>query len=88
VKPYNRIEPVELSSFAGFVFRAKARENLIISGENYGKGCQKSDEPIQAIDTKKELAKIAQVSHDTIADLKLFCVFPTLQKNSDITPIA
>ncbi|WP_373845015.1 ParB N-terminal domain-containing protein [Clostridium sp.] len=28
--------------------------------------CQKSDEPIQPIDTKKELAKIAGVSHDTI----------------------
>ena len=52
------------------VFRERARENQKISGENFGKGCQISDKPIDVIDTKKELAKIADVSHDTIAKVK------------------
>jgi len=45
----------------------KAKENLKIAGENFGKGCQKSDKAITSIDTKKELATLAGVSHDTIA---------------------
>ena len=40
----------------------KAERNLHLSD---GKGCQKSDK-VKPIDTKKELAKIAGVSHDTI----------------------
>lgn len=40
----------------------KAKENQIRTSEN--RVCQKSDK--QKIDTKKELAKIASVSHDTI----------------------
>jgi N6-adenosine-specific RNA methylase IME4 len=52
------------------VFRDKAKENLKVSGENFGKGCQISDKPIEKIDTKKELAKVANVSHDTIAKVK------------------
>ena len=47
-----------------------AKENSIKSGQNFGKGCQKSDNPITAIDTKKELAKLASVSHDTIAKVE------------------
>ena len=48
------------------IFREKAKENLKIYGGNqYDAPCQKSDN-IQKIDTKKELAKIANVSHDTI----------------------
>jgi DNA modification methylase len=46
--------------------------------ENFGKGCQKSDKPIEIkpieikpIDTRKELAKVANVSHDTIAKVKV-----------------
>ena len=44
------------------LFSAKAKENL----SDGGKGCQISDK----VDTKKELAKIANVSHDTIAKVK------------------
>lgn len=44
------------------VIAEKAEENLHLSE---GKGCQKSDK-VKPIDTKKELAKIAGVSHDTI----------------------
>jgi len=45
------------------IFSAKAREN---QGRRTDI-CQNSDKSIQPIDTKKELAKIAGVSHDTIA---------------------
>ena len=41
----------------------KAKENLRLSEGRGAKGCQISD---KVIDTKKELAKIAGVSHDTI----------------------
>lgn len=44
------------------IISEKAEKNLHLSE---GKGCQKSDK-VNAIDTKKELAKIAGVSHDTI----------------------
>ena len=48
-------------------FKEKAKENLKLSGGRGVKGCQISD---KVIDTKKELAKIAKVSHDTIAKVK------------------
>jgi len=48
------------------VFRDKAKANQIRKPESV---CQKSDK--QNIDTKKELAKIANVSHDTIAKVKV-----------------
>ena len=53
------------------IIAAKAKENY----ENYvgrpSKSCQNSDTIIEKIDTKKELAKIAGVSHDTIAREKM-----------------
>jgi DNA-binding XRE family transcriptional regulator len=53
------------------VFSAKAKENQVLSGENYGKGSQISANPIiETVDTRQELAKIANVSHDTIAKVK------------------
>jgi N6-adenosine-specific RNA methylase IME4 len=54
------------------VFSERAKENLKVSGENFGKGLQISAEPIEIkpIDTRKELAKVANVSHDTIAKVK------------------
>lgn len=56
------------------LFKEKAKENQIIAGENFGKGCQTSDKAIEKeiepIDTKKEIAKIAGTSHDTIAKVK------------------
>lgn len=55
------------------VFREKAKENLRISGEKFGigKGSQISENPINKIDTHKEIAKVAKVSHDTIAKVKV-----------------
>lgn len=55
------------------VIEAKAKENSKISGENFGKGLTKSSNPkneseikIEPINTRKEVAKIAGVSEDTI----------------------
>jgi hypothetical protein len=50
---------------------AKAKANQVASGKEYGKGCQISDKPIVSIDTKKEIAKVADVSHDTVAKVKV-----------------
>jgi len=66
--PFQR---AELALTLKDVITARARENLHKSGgdkksENAKSGCQNSDNPIEPIDTKKELAKIAGVSHDTI----------------------
>lgn len=44
------------------VIAGQAEKNLHLSD---GKGCPKSDK-VKPIDTKKELARIAGVSHDTI----------------------
>jgi 16S rRNA G966 N2-methylase RsmD len=49
----------------------RAKANQVESGREFGKGCQKSDKPINPIDTKKEVAKIASVSHDTVAKVKV-----------------
>ena len=53
------------------VFEEKAKENLKISGE-ITKPLQKSANPIieKPIDTRKELAKVAGVSHDTMAKVQ------------------
>ena len=48
------------------VIKERAKENQKLSE---GKGCQKSDK-VNPIDTKKELATLAGVSHDTIAKVK------------------
>ena len=50
------------------VFRIKAKENLKLS---QGKGKQKSANlKVEPIETRKELSKVASVSHDTIAKVK------------------
>lgn len=48
------------------LFATKAKENLIVAGENT-KPFQKSEKAIvkEAVNTAKELAKIAGVSHDS-----------------------
>ena len=46
-------------------FKAKANQSL--SDGRGKKGCQISDNLNVAIDTKKEIAKVADVSHDTVA---------------------
>lgn len=48
------------------VFKEKAKENQGTRVDI----CQKSDKSINPIDTKKELAKVAKVSHDTISKVK------------------
>lgn len=48
------------------IIEAKAKENLVAGAAMTNTGCQKSDKAITPIDTKKELAKIAGVSRDTI----------------------
>ena len=48
------------------VIAAKAEKNLHLAE---GKGCQKSDK-VNPVDTKKEIAKAAGVSHDTIAKVE------------------
>lgn len=53
------------------VFKAKAKENQVLSGGDKKTLCQISDKPIlETVDTKKEVAKVANVSHDTIAKVK------------------
>lgn len=54
------------------VFRVKAKENLKTNTNNANNmPCQISDKPlIKKVDTKKEIAKVANVSHDTIAKVK------------------
>ena len=70
------------------VFKAKAKENQVLSGGDKKTVCQISDKPIiEKVDTKKELAKIANVSHDTIAkvkriEAKVFRYLKTLKNHS------
>jgi hypothetical protein len=53
------------------IFSLKAKANLVLSGENFGKGPQISANPIiEPIETRQEVAKVANVSHDTIAKVK------------------
>jgi N6-adenosine-specific RNA methylase IME4 len=53
------------------VFRAKAKHNLSKTGGDKKSGLQISAKPIiNKIDTRKELSKVAAVSHDTIAKVK------------------
>jgi DNA modification methylase len=66
------------------IFKEKAKENKILAGENYGKVSQISEKAIdlfteeapvekieiKPIDTYKEVAKVANLSHDTIAKVK------------------
>ena len=51
------------------VFSKKAKENLKLSGGRGVKGKQISAE-VKPIETRKELSKVANVSHDTIAKVK------------------
>lgn len=50
------------------VIAKKAKENLSTHTANGYQGCQNSDKA--PIDTKKEVAKLAGVSHDTIAKVE------------------
>jgi DNA modification methylase len=54
------------------VFREKAKENLSKAGQSYSpkEGSQIYEKVNEKIDTYKEVAKVANVSHDTIAKVK------------------
>ncbi len=47
------------------------KENLIRSGQDFGKVSQKSAEPFKPVETREEIAKIPGVSHDTIDKVKI-----------------
>jgi hypothetical protein len=49
---------------------ARAKGNQSAGGGGGVAGCQKSDKVVEHIDTKRELATIAGVSHDTVAKVK------------------
>jgi DNA modification methylase len=53
------------------VFKLKADANLKASGENFGKGSVNSPKPIEKVDTRKELSKVASVGEQTIARVKV-----------------
>jgi N6-adenosine-specific RNA methylase IME4 len=53
------------------VFKMKADANLKASGENFGKGSVNSPKPIEKVDTRKELSKVASVGEQTIARVKV-----------------
>jgi hypothetical protein len=53
------------------LLKVKAKENQKAGGGGGKAGCQKSDKVPDPIDTKKELAKAAHVSHDTITSVNL-----------------
>lgn len=55
------------------LYRRKAKENLSTAGKIYSpkEGLQNSAKVTSTIDTRKELATIANVSHDTIAKVKV-----------------
>jgi N6-adenosine-specific RNA methylase IME4 len=54
------------------VFQEKAKENLSKAGASYSpkEGRHNCDKVAAAVDTKKELAKVANVSHNTISRVK------------------
>ncbi len=57
------------------IYRAKAKENQVASGENFGRGAEEkvlenSPKPIAPINTRVEIAKVAGVSDNTIARVK------------------
>lgn len=47
---------------------AKAKQNQSLSEGRGKKGLQKSANPVETIDTRQEIAKVAGVSHDTVAN--------------------
>lgn len=52
------------------IMEERAKANSVASGENYGKGSQKSDEPIKPIRTDEAVSELANVSRDTIRKIE------------------
>nr|WP_136252854.1 MT-A70 family methyltransferase [Ningiella ruwaisensis] len=57
----------ELALKAKPLIAERAKENLVEAGKNNGKGLQNSAKAIDKVDTRAELSKRAEVSHDTIS---------------------
>ena len=53
------------------IFEARAKASLIASGENFGKGSPKSDEPITPIRTDVAVAAAANLGKDTIRKITI-----------------
>lgn len=68
LQPYTR---VNLELIREPLIKAKAKANQVAGGGGGVAGCQKSDKVLDPIDTKKEIAKAAKVSHDTVAKVKI-----------------
>lgn len=74
----NAFQRGELALKKESIIRLKAKENEIKAGKLFGKGhknidpkgCPILDNPIEAIDTKKELAELAKVSHGTMGKIQ------------------
>lgn len=73
----NDYEKSRLALMMKDVISKKAKENYENNVGRPSKSCQNSDTIIEKIDTKKELAKIAGVSHDTINKVEF------IEKNAD-----
>lgn len=69
------------------VFSARAKENLKVSGENFGKGLPTLAEPIEikSINTRKEIAKVANVSHGTLDKVKVIKAKATEQVKAQLS---
>lgn len=52
------------------IFREMAKKNSEKSGKEFGKGLPNSANPIERINTREELSKLAGVGHDTMAKVK------------------
>lgn len=52
------------------LFAEKAKRNQIAGGGDKRPGSQNSVDPINPVDTQKEIAKVANVSHDTVSKVK------------------
>ena len=69
---YNR---AKLALELEHIFKAKARENIVEGGRKggniaQGKAPQNSAKALENIETRSEVAKVANISHDTISKVK------------------
>ena len=63
----------------------RAKRNQTSSGEHFGKGMQKTAEPIKTVTTREELAKLAGVSRDTVAKVKVIEVAATAKQKAELS---
>jgi hypothetical protein len=72
--PFDRAERLLRCEELVSAIKAKAKQNVKLGGATGGKskakGSQKSVKPSEKVDTQKELAAMAGISHDTLAKVK------------------